>query len=189
MDRLVTDERYTHRLLLDADGVREAAVAVEAAEAASGKLRAERQEAHRAWLAENRKNALKKGWEPAPEPNPDISFDERSAFQAQLASAKARLEAVVCANAADVTADLQDREREAFAEVREHVAALECLSAEFGLIGKALRTLAVARRGRPLQQVRPSVSDLVYLAGKGEETAVLDFGDGRTNWLAAGARR
>lgn len=190
MVQVPANERDVHPVLWEAEGVADAARAVAAANRAPVELAQERQLEHHAWREENRRNALKPGFEPGPEPKPGLDHDERAALDARRRAAQARLDAVVGANAEAVVDGLRTWEAEAVRRVRELVGELEGLCRETALAGRALQTVSVSTSpgvSRP-RQPSPKVGDLVYLAGKGEDVALLNFGDGRPMWLEVTGR-
>ncbi len=187
--KIPTDTHITHPVLLAAPGVQEAAAAVEDAQAAQAKLLAARKEAHQKWAANRRKNALKPGYDPGPEPNPGIDFDERAALAERLNKVTIRLEGVVDANAAGIVEDVRIREEELLVEARAALDTLSAAATELGRLGRVLQTLDDAAHRPTTRQPRVTVDDLLYLLRKHpDDAAVLDFGDGRTRWLTVGGR-
>jgi len=187
--KIPTDTRITHTVLLAAPGVQEAAAAAEEAQAAQAKLLAARKEAHQKWAANRRKNALKPGFDPGPEPNPTIDFDERAALAERLNQATVRLEGIVDANAASIVEAVRTREEELLVEARAALDTLSAAAAELGRLGRVLQTLDDAAHRPTTRQPRVTVDDLLYLMRKHpDDAAVLDFGDGRTRWLTVARR-
>lgn len=175
-----------HRVLLDAPGVREAAEAVEAAEAALPGLREARLQAHYAWRDVRRKNALKPGFDPGPEPNPEVGFEERQAFEATLVAARSRLEGAVDAAADDVVEAARVREAELMEEARGALAVLGACASELGSLGRALGEVAAAQHQPAGRQPAVNLDQLLWLLrSHADSDAVLDFQDGRTLWLQA----
>lgn len=185
---VAADEREVHPVLWGAEGVADAARELAAARRAPVELAEERRHAHAAWQAENQRNALKKNWEPAPEPRPDVDHDERVKLDARRRAAEVKLEAVVGANADVIVEGLREWEADAMRRARDLVAGLDAIRREAALAGKALRAVSASQQARPERQPNPKVEDLVYLAGKGEDVALLNFGDGRTLWLEVTGR-
>ena len=190
MVQVSADERSVHPVLWGAKGVAAAAREVAEARRAPVALAEERKQAHRAWREANRRNALKPGFEPAPEPNPGVEHGERAQLDARIRTAQAKLDAVVAANAEEVVEGLKAWEAATMRRVCELVGELEGLCRETALAGRALQTVSVSASpglSRP-RQPSPKVGDLVHLARKGEDVALLNFGDGRPMWLEATGR-
>lgn len=182
------DEQSVHPVLWSAPGVADAARAVDAAKRAVPELVESRRREHGEWRRRNAEGALQKGFEPGPEPPPDVQHDEMVKLRAQQRSAEIRLEAVVVANEDAVVEGLREWETTAVARAREYVAALQGICVEAALAGKALTAVANAQHRAAGKQSPPRVADLIYLVAKGEDVALVDFGDGRAMWLQVTGR-
>jgi len=182
---------WVHPVLWDQPGVAEAVRAVEEARAEPQRLRSERVEAHRAWQREVMRAVGKRDAKRPEEPPRELSHQELAELRRRAEQRELELGAVLVARAGDVLAEASERELDLLAEVRAHVEALQALATEVKSLGRAVNVaLTMSGRGRRKQPL-PSVDDLIWLAGKGEDVALLDFGDPgdkRTRWLQATGR-
>lgn len=182
---------WVHPVLWDQPGVADAVRAVEKARETPKRIREERRKAHWEWRQKIGKVAGKPGVERPVEPPPTLSHEEQVALDAQTRLREAELGAVLESISGEVLASASEREVKLLEEARGHVEALEALVDEVRSLGRAVNVaMSAAGRGQR-RQPAPSVEDLIWLVGKGEDVALLDFadpGDGRTRWLEATGR-
>jgi len=175
--RIVVDPTggRTHPILLEAEGVREAAEAVVAAKAAAGKVREERDREHREWEQDAKRNVLVKGWKPAPEPETGLRSDEIRHFNEVRYRAEQELEWVVAANTEAIQEKVRARDAEAVRQLREHVAAIDVLVNEFAQLQNVLTQLRYAGdKSLPVTPPRFFFDDLVKI-GRTDADGVLMF--------------
>lgn len=172
---VLPDPQFTHRIVLDAEGVMDAAVGVAEARGAAASLREERRKAHGEWRAKAIKNALKPGFEPGDEPNPgSLSHEEGVAFKAQLQRALRRLELAVAANGDAIVDAVGERELEVLEEARAAVQTLDACVEELKLLGKAVTKVAQARHRQPASQPQVTFDGLVrHIRRRGEGAGLL----------------
>lgn len=175
-----------HPVLLDQPGVAQAVRAVEDAKGALSRIREERRAAHLKWQAAVAKAVGRPEAERPVEPPRGVSHDERVELDARARLAEVELGAVLASVSGEVLASASEREVAILEEVRTHVEALMALADEVKLLGRAVNiALRVEGRGGRRQPL-PSLDDLVWLVGKGDDVALFDFadpGDKRTRWL------